>query len=550
MMNSQVIEKGMYVFEKGEWNEVHPSLQNLLNEKEQPVETIYVNISSLKECIQPTKTIDNILSIDNIHQIDSTIPECFPVNSIWKDRDFLFSQAKMACSHSKFLVSLKNQNSMICRNHKKCTFHITFIGTCRTKPDSSKRRKPLFSYPVKITSACFEHSDECHRNITNFKAAIQRSGVEMKVFDQKLISMLVNLHKTKPSMPPSFLRPILETFSPSSIVWTSEKIRDFRRSFFGKIESLNEDQLKDIEFVKGLFGSLTYSELYSSPNSIFGDFTSFNSKRLHEMFIKEYEGGPNHNFSGLTLTSGSPTSNVEGYLHFCKVHDKSFDFRILKNQDGEIICCAWMTGFMRDAFERFGTYLSFDGCHKKMNTALYPYFGILVKDSNNCILPVLEALGQGEQDIIIIFLFQSLLSMAKGRTASEILVVSSDGVMDQSFVTERLHLPNAKFWADAWHLIQRNLGNKKNIPLHIFQQINSALWVMTRSSTKEKFDIQGVVLTFHCDGILFLLFFFLDALDDSSTISLFFFVKQDLEWLLKELIFTRWSHRCLRVLSS
>lgn len=142
-------------------------------------------------------------------------------------------------------------------------------------------------------------------NITNFKAAIQGFGVEMKVFDQKLISMLINLHKTKPSMPPCFLRPILETFSPSFIVWTSEKIRDFRRSFFGKIESLNEDQLEEIE---------AYSELYSSPNSIFGNFTSFNSKRLHQMFIKEYKGGLNHNFSGLTLTSGSPTSNVEGYF--------------------------------------------------------------------------------------------------------------------------------------------------------------------------------------------------------------------------------------------
>lgn len=276
MMNSQLIENGMYVFEKGEWNDVHSSLQNLvLNEKEQPAETIYVNISSLKEFIQPTKTIDDILSIDNIHQIDSTIPECFPVNSIWKDRDFLFSQARMACSHSKFLLSLKNQNSMICRNHKKCTFHITFIGTCLTKPDSSTRRKYLFSYPVKITSACFEHTDECNRNISNFKAAFQRSGVEMKVFDQKLISMLINLHKTKPSMPASFLRPILETFSPSCIVWTSVKIRNFRRSFFGKIESLNEDQLEDVEVVKDLFCSLTYSELYSSPNSNFGAFICF-----------------------------------------------------------------------------------------------------------------------------------------------------------------------------------------------------------------------------------------------------------------------------------
>ena len=480
----------MYVFEKGDLNEVHSSVQNIFNENEQPMETIYVNIPSLKEHIQPSKTIDDILSIKNTDEIDAAIPACFPINSIWRDRDLLFSQAKRACSHSKFLLSLRNQNSMSCRNSKDCTFHIKFIGTCLTKPEASKRKKYLFSYPVKITSTCFEHSEECQRNVSNFKAALQRSGIEMKVFDQKLISMLINLHKTKPSMPAHFLRPILETFSPSGVVWTSPKIRDFRRSFFGKIESLNEDQLEDIEVVKDLFASFTYSEIYSSANSNFGDFTSFNSKKLHEMFVKEYEGGLNHNFAGLTLSSGSPASTVEGYLHFCKSQDKSFDFRILKNQDGEIICCAWMTGFMRDAFERFGTYVSFDGCHKKMNTALYPYFGVLVKDSNNCILPVIEALGQGEQDVIIIFLFQSLLSMAKSRKASEILVVSSDGVMDQSFVTERLALPNAKFWADLWHLIQRNLGNKRNIPIHVFQQISSAVWVMARSSTKEKFDLR------------------------------------------------------------
>lgn len=249
---------------------------------------------------------------------------------------------------------------------------------------------------------CFEHSEECQRNVSNFKAALQRSGIEMKVFDQKLISMLINLYKTKPSMPAHFLRPILEAFSPSCVVWTSPKIRDFWRSFFGKIESLNEDQLEDIEVVKDLFASFTYSEIYSSANSNFGDFTSFNSRKLHKMFVKEYEGGLSHNFSGLTLTSGSPASTVEGYLHFCKSQDKSFDFHILKNQDGEIICCAWMTGFMRDAFERFGTYVSFDGCHKKMNTALYPYFGVLVKDSNNCILPVIESLGQDYIPILVI----------------------------------------------------------------------------------------------------------------------------------------------------
>ena len=186
---------------------------------------------------------------------------------------------------------------------------------------------------MSISSACFKHT--CSRTSTTFKAAIKRSGIEQKVVDEQLNQLIINLYHTTPSLPTKVLRPILETFCPPSIIWDAPKLRDFRTSFFNKVASLSEEDQTNIEKFRENFTSFDYNDLLTS-SATFADSTTFNSKILCKMFLKEFEGGLDHGCSDMNLIDNT----VEGYLNFCYSHDDTFDYRIFKDVNGIIVSVA------------------------------------------------------------------------------------------------------------------------------------------------------------------------------------------------------------------
>ena len=91
-------------------------------------------------------------------------------------------------------------------------------------------------------------------------------------------------------------------------------------------------------------------------------------------------------------------STMEDYMETLKLKDKDFVYEILRNPNGDITGCIWMTSTMRMNFELFGGYISVDAMKRELNTLLWPYMATSMWNELNQVCVGCEGIVLSERE--------------------------------------------------------------------------------------------------------------------------------------------------------
>jgi len=275
--------------------------------------------------------------------------------------------------------------------------------------------------------------------------------------------------------------PLLSLGSPKAKVWDSKDCYAIRRKLKKISTSMTEDVLSSMDKFLALFSDQQHFDLFDTETESFADPTTLQGKEL----LKEYE---RDSYLNQKNDDFEAHNNIAGLAELYTDNDPFFDFHIKTGDDGSITGIAWMTGAMRDAFERYGTAVFTDMMKSAFNTSLFPYAAICVKRSTNKLDVATEGLLIEELNMTYLFLFDSMFEMGTGRTRAQVLVVGADGFISQRFITETLELPNARYMADSWHLLNKNLADKDNFTRVNYNAIITNLKGMIDAESEHFFE--------------------------------------------------------------
>ena len=145
------------------------------------------------------------------------------------------------------------------------------------------------------------------------------------------------------------------------------KIKSLRLKYLNVMKKMtNEDTMIVQGLMDSTFDNNKWNEiLRSNLSDTISDQSTISYKETYEKVCDAY--GDMYNLLNDKYEGFVEKRNtLEAFLRLLSEIYPTFNYRLLvKKSDGTIIGACWMSGRMRDAFERFGSNVSADMCHKK-----------------------------------------------------------------------------------------------------------------------------------------------------------------------------------------
>ena len=121
----------------------------------------------------------------------------------------------------------------------------------------------------------------------------------------------------------------------------------------------------------------------------------------------------------------------EDYMASLHSRDKDFEYQILRDVNGEITGCLWMTSTMRKNFELFGSFICVDAMKRGINTLLWPYIATTMYNEMGMVCTGCEGIVISEREDAYKALIDFQLKFSR-RERHEIAALSADGFLNQS----------------------------------------------------------------------------------------------------------------------
>ena len=447
---------------------------------------------------KPKMSVDTYVINKLEFEMEDGLNHCFPVHSIWKKRDLTDAYRSFG----------KHNNFGCCWNHNSlnCNFckpkNKETIRSIKTKCEAGIKIAPLFSAPpdlksfaqrkkrkilqgesdfVIIIKTCAAHNDH-DLSPTEYVASVKRSGDISKSLSPTVIFQLVHLYENQPTLPISTVRFVLESLKCDAISWSANDVSNIRFKIHTVALSMTEVERNDYESFMCCFRNKKLDELFTCEHNEYIDKTSLRARKLAHEVLRS---------TGLDTKNkednGQRQSTIQEFNELLKADDEYFDYYIVKCSVRNIVLAVfWMTGAMRDDFDRYGAYLGVDLCKKEYNSHLMPYISAMIVRDNRSIGPVIEGLVIGDSHDWAKHMIDALIKMASKRTREEILVLSGDGAYSQDTVTNVFFLPNAVFILDRWHLTQAHFI--ENFPVNRLNTLKPLLMNLVQAESEYDFD--------------------------------------------------------------
>ena len=157
--------------------------------------------------------------------------------------------------------------------------------------------------------------------------------------------------------------------------------------------------------------------------------------------------------SVITNSSSETSWIVYQLMEALKTKDpEEFDYRMHKDEHGNIDAVCWQTGVHRAAFLRYGNILFLDARKKDTQNVLgLIYMTLVVIDANNKFWPIGHAFVFEETHDLYEFACNAVLSMTPGRSRESIVLGYGDLFFERDRV--KMWFPNILMMIDAYHLI-------------------------------------------------------------------------------------------------
>ena len=118
-------------------------------------------------------------------------------------------------------------------------------------------------------------------------------------------------------------------------------------------------------------------------------------------------------------------------LSLLSIAAKGFSYRSSCGIDGKCTGVVWLTGNMREIFERFGWYLCLDANERKTNALLWPYLAAsLINELGNACLAC-EAIILREQIEAHRFVLDFIFDVCLRRARDNVSILSCDGFLSR-----------------------------------------------------------------------------------------------------------------------
>ena len=274
------------------------------------------------------------------------------------------------------------------------------------------------------------------------------------------------------------IRNLLARVSPNkSQQWTTKQIWYVRVSVLGMMQKMPKECFESYQLFSAQFVDDDMSAIFRNADSLatVTDEAAAAARSVWQIMMNK------------SHDDGSVDSLLVQFLNEMKELYSGFDFRISNDpMSGEITGVAYMTSAMRGALEKFGDYLSLDAMRHEFNKLHWPYIAPVAKREDGTICVTCESIVLQESHDAYIFVIDSMYEMAPLCSRDDVRIVSADGIMDETFVQERLRFRNARFIEDIWHLVSGILP--KAFGQVVFSRMKMDVQSMIRAETVEDFN--------------------------------------------------------------
>jgi len=122
-----------------------------------------------------------------------------------------------------------------------------------------------------------------------------------------------------------------------------------------------------------------------------------------------------------------------------------------------------MTGFQHRNAVKFGSFITFDCCHRENNVVNWLYIAVVSKNEFGSPCVLVEGILTEEQETSYQWITQCLFCMCRERSPNQYLCVATDAFCNIKMIrrlgytnamTRRLGYTNAHFIIDSWHMYQ------------------------------------------------------------------------------------------------
>lgn len=331
------------------------------------------------------------------------------------------SQSKR--NRSNYMIVHRNGRSSKCG----CHFHV----------NHSRRDKP----PIRITSACYEHTNGCLPSSDQLVSLRKKSGYYTRTNSSELRSVYIHLCSGTP-ISASQIRDLLSRIVPRRVPWSSQDVWNIRMSARRFRNSVRTQASFDRDVIPALHAISTqhHHDALDNQNDDIVDKAVNESQKLFEATLKE---SLDHSYSRFMVGT---------YMQKLKSCDPGFKYKVFYANDDDMTGYVYQTSDMRRNFELYGNFISVDMMKRQQNNLEWPYFGPVVVDGNNSVRVIGEACVVGESHEAYEAVLDVLFSFTPNRPRASVHIIASDCFINEEFMN-KIDLPNAKLIWDRYHLI-------------------------------------------------------------------------------------------------
>ena len=419
--------------------------------------------------------------------------KCFPVGSQFEDRYILSELIETLAVRHNFKTIKSSKTSMQCNCNKARETRskgdrspsITYKVGCSFRINIRGLQKVGGSYMLQKGDPCIitqrsNYQHTCNPSVPKFLATQRKSGSYTKSISSNTKYLLCMMLYENPDTPARAIRNMLIRCSTNkSQHWSPKHVWYTKINIISMIRTMSSSCLESFELFQANFNNQKFNKFLNCTPSSELDSVTDNTALVAKDVWKIMMNNNSYN--------QDPTETLLNFLSQLSELDNGFDYRISRNTKNEITGIVWMTSVMRASLEKFGDYIALDAMKAHMNTMHWPLISPSLKREDKTICVACESLIISECHDAYKFVVNSMFEMAPNAKKEDVYIISADGILDQSFISNELRLPNARYIYDHWHLINKVLP--KTFGIGKFLEMKNDITSMITAKTRYDFEM-------------------------------------------------------------
>ena len=132
--------------------------------------------------------------------------------------------------------------------------------------------------------------------------------------------------------------------------------------------------------------------------------------------------------------------------------DSGFKYKLMKDEDGQVLGVTWQTAVMRAALHRYGDIVVFDFRKGRSNNLNWAYGSFVIINGNRPFIPASESFFITEDLQSYAFMINSTMEFTPSLAPSGVKLGYSDGFLDQHAIRRDTVLKEINLFLDPYHL--------------------------------------------------------------------------------------------------